>query len=150
MGGVNMFRKAVLLACALAGAGLAFAQQTQDIDPDLLAYLEEIEADTGVKRFGPIHLGVMEGERSETVEVSVDPATFTFIAVICGPDCEEIDGAILDKAGAEIARAPSAGYDAVIQLPPGNGDSVRVKVDMHVCNWDTCPYAVQTFTRPVG
>jgi hypothetical protein len=150
IGGVNMFRKAVVLACAIAGAGLAFAQQTQDIDPDLLAYLEEIEANTGVKRFGQIHLGEMEGERTETIEMTVDPSTYTVIAVICGPDCEEINGAVLDASGKEIARSPMAGYEAVIQLPPGNGDRVKVKVDMDVCNWETCPYAIQAFTQQGG
>jgi len=143
-----MVRKAVLLACAVAGAGFAFAQQTQDIDPDLLAYIEEIEEDTGAKRFGPVHLGEMEGGQGETVSVTVDPATYTFIAVICGPSCMEITGAAQDEKGRELVPAPRAGFTSVIQLPPGNGDMVKVKVDMLVCEWDSCPYAIQTFTRP--
>ncbi len=143
-----MIRKAALLACALGGAGSAFAQQPQDIDPELLAYIEGIEEDTGAKRFGPVHMGDMEGEESETVSVTVDPNTYTFIAVICGPSCTEITGSAQDEKGREIVAAPQADYDVVIQLPPGNGARVNVKVDMLVCEWDSCPYAIQTFTRP--
>lgn len=143
-----MIRKAVLLAFALAGSGSTFAQQPQEIDPELLAYIEGIEEDTGAKRFGPVHMGDMEGEESETVSVTVDPNTYTFIAVICGPSCMEITGSAQDEKGREIVAAPRADYEVVIQLPPGNGDRVNVKVDMLVCEWDSCPYAIQTFTRP--
>jgi hypothetical protein len=143
-----MIRKAIWLACALAGVGWAHAQQTQDIDPDLLAYMEEIEEDTGATRFGRLLLGELEGSDAATVSVSVDPSTWTFIAVICGPSCEQINGTAYAASGTEIAKAPSAGYDAVIQVPPGNGVSVNVKVDMLTCGWETCPYAIQTFTRP--
>lgn len=143
-----MFRKTVLAVCAVAGAGFAFAQQTQDIDPDLLAYIEEIEEGTGASRFGPVHLGEMEGGQGETVSVTVDPDTYTFIAVICGPSCMEITGAVQDMGGRELVPAPRAGFTSVIQLPPGNGDTVKVKVDMLVCEWDSCPYAIQAFTRP--
>jgi hypothetical protein len=143
-----MIRKAILLACALAGAGLAHARQTQDIDPDLLAYIEGIEEDTGTKRFGRVMLGELEGADATTISVPVDPSSWTFIAVICGPSCEQIDGTAYSASGKEIAKAPMSGSDAVIQVPPGNGATVAVKVDMLVCEWDTCPYAVQTFTRP--
>lgn len=142
-----MIRKAILLACALAGAGLAHARQTQDIDPDLLAYIEGIEEDTGTKRFGRVMLGELEGADAATISVPVDPSSWTFIAVICGPSCEQINGTAYSASGKEIAKAPMSGSDAVIQVPPGNGATVAVKVDMLVCEWDTCPYAVQTFTR---
>ena len=147
-----MMRKAVLLAvaAAIAGAGWAFAQQTQDIDPDLLAYFEEIEANTGTKRFAPTHLGNMEGGDSESVGVPVDPDTYTFISVICGPSCLEITAAAYDEAGNEIARAQKPGYDVVVQIPAGNGSRVNVKVDMISCDWESCPYAIQTFTRPAS
>ena len=143
-----MIRKTFLLACALAGAGWARAQQAQDIDPDLLAYFEEIEGDTGTKRFGRVMLGELEGADATTLDVVVDPSTWTFIAVICGPSCEQISGAAYDASGKQVSKAPVAGFDVVIQIPPGNGASVDVKVDMLVCGWETCPYAVQTFTRP--
>jgi hypothetical protein len=143
-----MIRKALLLACALAGAGMAHARQTQDIDPDLLAYIEEIEADTGAKRFGRVMLGELEGADSTTLSVAVDPSSWTFVTVVCGPSCDQIDGTAFDFSGKKIAKAPMSGFDAVIQIPPGNGASVDVKVDMLACGWDTCPYAVQAFTCP--
>ena len=143
-----MFGKVVLLSSVLVGAGWAVAQDAQEIDPDLLAYIEGIEADTGTTRFGPVHVGEMEGGQSETVSVTFDPNTYTFIAVICGPSCEEITGAVQDDKGREIVPAPQAGYDVVIQLPPGKGDRVLVKVDMLACDWDSFPYAIQSFTRP--
>ena len=143
-----MIRKAILMACALAGAGWAHAQQTQDIDPDLLDYIEGVEEDTGAKRFGRVLLGELEGADATTISVTVDPSTWTFIAVICGPSCVQINGTAYNASGKEIAKAPKHGFDAVIQIPPGNGASVDVKVDMLVCEWETCPYAIQTFTRP--
>jgi hypothetical protein len=145
-----MFRKAVMLAVAVAGAGWSFAQQTQDIDPDLLAYFAEIEADTGVKRFGPTHLGELEGGDSAKIDVAVDPDTYTFLAVICGPSCLEITATVRDSTGKEIVPAPAANVEAVIQIPPGNGGQVSVNVDMVTCDWDSCPYAIQTFTRPAS
>lgn len=143
-----MIRKTIVLACALAGAGLVHAQQPQDIDPDLLAYIEGIEEDTGTKRFGRVMLGELEGADATTLSVAVDPSTLTFIAVICGPSCNQIDGTAYSPSGKEIAKAPMSGSDAVIQIPPGNGASVDVKVEMLACGWETCPYAIQTFTRP--
>ncbi len=143
-----MFRKAVLLVCALAGAGWAYARQTQDIDPDLLAYIEEIETNVGMKRFGPVRLGELEGYESATVSVAVNPSSYTTIAVICGPSCEAINGAAYGAFSKEIAKAEKPGYEAVIQIPPGNGASVEVKVDMITCEWETCPFAIQAFTPP--
>lgn len=143
-----MIRKAILLACALAGADLAHARQTQDIDPDLLAYIDGIEEDTGARRFGRVMLGELEGADATTLSVTVDPSAWTFIAVICGPSCDQIDGTAYSPTGKQIAKAPMSGSDAVIQIPPGNGASVDVKVDMLACGWDTCPYAIQAFTRP--
>lgn len=145
-----MLRKMILLACTLAGAGWVHAQQPQDIDPDLLAYIEEIEADVGLKRFGPVRLGELEGYETATVTVAVNPSSYTTIAVICGPSCEEINGAAYGPFEKEIAKASSPGYEAVIQVPPGNGETVEVKVDMITCEWDTCPFAIQAFTPPAS
>lgn len=145
-----MIRKGLVLACVLACVGRAVAQPPQEIDPDLLGYIEEIEYDTGTTRFGLPFMGELEDGASEVVTVKVDPSTYTFITLICGPSCEEISGAALDADGVEIAKAPRSDYDAVIQLPPGNGDTVQVRVNMDSCDWDGCPYAIQTFTRPAG
>ena len=97
---------------------------------------------------GGVLLGELEGADATTISVTVDPSTWTFIAVICGPSCVQINGTAYNASGKEIAKAPKHGFDAVIQIPPGNGASVDVKVDMLVCEWETCPYAIQTFTRP--
>lgn len=143
-----MFRGVLILGCALAGANWAMAQPPEDVDPELLQYIEGIESDTGTMRFGLPILGVLGDGESEEVMVKVDPSTYTFITLICGPSCEEISGAALDSAGKEVAKVASPGYDAVIQLPPGHGDAVKVRVDMDFCDWDSCPYAIQAFTRP--
>jgi hypothetical protein len=148
--GSDMFRKAVLLACALAGASWAYARPAQDIDPDLAAYLDEIEAAAGIKRFGPVRLGELEGYDSATLDVTINPSTYTTIVVVCGPSCDEVSGVAYDASGKEIAKAPLPGYDAVIHVPPGNGASIEVKVDMRNCQWDTCPYAIQAFTPQDG
>jgi len=52
-----------------------------------------------------------------------------------------------DGAGKKIAAEGMPGYEVVIQVPPGSGASVDVKVDMLACGWETCPYAIQTFKR---
>jgi len=145
-----MLRKLMLLTCALAGAGWVQAQQTQDVDPELLAYIAEIEANVGMKRFGPVRVGELEGFETATVTVDVNPSTYTAIAVICGPSCEQITGAAFGPFDKEIAKAAQPGYEAVIQVPPGNGASVEVKVDMIACEWETCPFAIQAFTPPAG
>lgn len=143
-----MIRKLVVAACAVAAAGWAHAWQPQDIDPDLLEYIEQVEQDTGLKRFGQVMLGELEGADATTVSVRVDPSVNTVIAVICGPSCELIDGTAYNASGKQIAKAEYASTEAIVHVPAGNGDRVDVKVDMLTCGWDTCPYAIQAFTAP--
>jgi hypothetical protein len=138
-----------LLALTLAALLLAplASAQPPDLPPDLVTYLDNIEAELGVKRFGPTQMGTLEEDEEATVTVAIPNDQDTYIQIACNAFCESIHASARNAADAVIDASEEYSPEPGLIIPAGTGTSVLVKVYMAYCDDFDCQYAVQAFVH---
>lgn len=135
--------------CALAALLLAPAAGAQppDLPPDLVTYLENIETEMGIKRFGATQLGTLEEDEEATITVAIPSDKDAFVQIACNEFCESIHASASNAAGEIIEASDEYTPEPVLFIPAGTGTSVSVKVYMAYCDDFDCQFAVQAFVR---
>lgn len=140
-----MKRLAIILAALLLAP--AAGAQPPDLPPSLVTYLDNIEAEMGVKRFGATLTGALEEDEEATVTVAIPTDKDTFIQIACNEYCESIHASAQNASGDVIGASDAYTPEPVLHIPAGTGSSVSVKVYMAYCDDFDCQYAVQAFVR---
>lgn len=139
--------KQLVLALALIAAAPAAHAQPPELPKDLIEYLDSIEREMAIKRFGPTQIGWLEEEEEATLVVEVSPDKDTFVQVVCNSLCEAIYAYAENGAGENIDSAEDDSPEPVLFIPAGTGANVSVTVTMGYCDDFDCQYAVQAFVR---
>lgn len=139
--------KRLAVICATLFLAPAAGAQPPDLPPDLVTYLDNIEAEMGVKRFGQTRIGTLEEDEDATVTVAIPSDKDTFIQIACNEFCESIHASARYAAGDIIEASDKYTPEPVLFIPAGTGTSVSVNVYMAYCEDIDCQYAVQAFTR---
>ena len=117
----------------------------QDVPEPVLQIIKGIEEDTGVSRFGATRMEQLDDGENGAIDISIDPSKLTFIHLE-GDDYTLGVQAIARVGSKEVARSAEKKQRVTLQIPPGNGNSVRLQVSMS-CEEISCRYFVQAFVR---
>jgi hypothetical protein len=139
--------KPLAWAPALLLLGPVASAQPPEVPPELVSYLNDIETEMGVKRFGGTIMGSLEEEDEATVSVTVSADTDTYIQVVCDDFCEAIYAYAENSAGETIAYEEDDTHEPVLFIGAGNGSQVSVTVTMGYCDEWECQFAIQPFVR---
>ena len=139
--------KALAWASALFLLAPVASAQPPELPPDLVTYLNGIEAEMGAQRFGATTTGALEEGEDVTFGVAVASNRDTYILIACNEYCDAISGYAENGNGQTLGYTDDESPEQLLVIPAGSGDRVSLTVSMDYCDDFDCQYAVQAFIR---
>jgi hypothetical protein len=141
------------IAGALGAALLAPPAAAQDWDALFTMVIEtasEMFAADGYAYAGFAHEGELAEGASEDVAVRLGPGLDVILSGMCDGDCDNLDLALYDSSGNEVASDFEMDGFPILTVSPATSGVYRLRVIMADCRMAPCRYAVQPFARPPG
>lgn len=128
----------------------AAAQDWPTLRDMLLEMVGDYLAMDGYAYTGFAHEGSLGQGGSEDVPIRLGPGLDFAVIGECDGDCYDLDLALFDSDGNEIASDFMFDEFPLIEASPIHNAVYRLRVSMAACHVSSCRYAVQTMARPKG
>ena len=129
----------------LAAAPVLAQQGWSNLRELLLDKASETMAKEGFLAAGDLHEGRLADDASEPIVLNLTRGRETVLVGFCDFDCEDMDLALYDAAGADVGSDVETDDVPLIRMTPGHGGAYRLVVTMADCRRDPCSYGVQRF-----
>jgi len=97
---------------------------------------------SGFQILGDITTGVLRSGQTQGMILAMYESSDYMVVGFCGPGCRNLDLALLDPAGAEVASDRLPDNEPIVTYSPGTTGRFSIQADMVDCETGGCQFAI--------